>query len=143
MKALTVHPLYAELITSGVKTIECRTWKTEYRGDILITSNQKKMLDTIPGHALAIAELYDIHAMSEADAQAAFMKPQDCTPDKYAWMLRNVRLIEPIAVKGHLSLWNFDEDEKIKVIMTVDELFSLPQDEFDAICNKYWEHFYV
>lgn len=143
MKALTVSPEYAELITNGVKTIECRTWKTDYRGDILITSSAKKKAGTIPSHALCIAELYDVRPMKKDDADAACMKQSECTADKYSWMLRNVRLIEPIPVKGKLSLWNFEEEDKIKVIMTVLELFSLPNDEYNATCEKYWTELYV
>lgn len=143
MRALTIHPAFVELITMGIKTIECRTWKTDYRGDILITSSSKKLHDTIPGHALCIVELYDIKPMKKTDAEAACMKRCDCTSEKYSWFIRNVRLIEPFPVKGKLSLWNFTEDEKIKVIMTPQELVELPNDEYNAICYRYWEHLYV
>lgn len=39
MKAITVHQPYATLICSGVKSIENRSWSTEYRGRILIHSS--------------------------------------------------------------------------------------------------------
>ena len=41
MKALSVHPVFAMKIFSKEKTIELRTWKTDYRGDLLICSTQK------------------------------------------------------------------------------------------------------
>lgn len=143
MKALTIHPFFAELMTLGKKTIECRTWKTDYRGDILITSSAKKYKDTIPGHALLIAELYDVRRMHREDADAACMQRVDCSPDKFAWCLRNLRLIEPFAVKGKLSLWNFDDESKIKVIMSVDEFANLPEDKYGELCDRYWEDLYV
>lgn len=143
MKALTIRPEFVELITNGLKTIECRTWSTDYRGDILITSSAKKSHGTIPGHALCIAEIYDVRKMKRDDADAACMKKSDCTSDKFSWLLRNVRLIEPLPVKGKLSLWNFTDDDKIKVIMTVKELFDLPNEEYNKMCDRYWEHLYV
>lgn len=146
MKALTIHPMYVEAMSIGAKTIECRTWKTDYRGDILITASAKKMHDTIPSHALLVAELYDIRKMRKDDAKAAFMLPHDVSYDQFAWCLRNFRLIEPIPVKGKLSLWNFDEDEKIKEIMTVDELLDLMDnnpDEYLDVFNRYWRDIYV
>lgn len=146
MKALTINPFYVELITYGIKTIECRTWKTDYRGDILITSSAKKIHDTIPGHALAVAELYDIRRMCKDDAVSACMKPQDCTPDKYSWFLRNVRLIEPFAVNGKLSLWTYPDDSNIHTIITVDDLLKLQEsdsEKYDAMCDHYWDSLYV
>lgn len=143
MKALTVKPEFAELISSGIKTIECRTWKTDYRGDILITSSSKIRHGTIPGHALCVAELYDIRPMKREDADAACMHKVDCTSDKFAWCLRNIRVIEPFPVKGKLSLWTFENDDAIKVIMPVIDLYNLPNEEYNAICNKYFEPLYV
>ena len=146
MKALTIHPFFVEAMSMGAKTIEVRTWKTDYRGDILITSSAKKMHDTIPGHALLIAELYDIRHVKKSDADAAFLKKQDISLDSYAWLLRNFRLIEPFPVKGKLSLWDFEEEDKIKQIMTVDELNALMESnpaEYDTICDRYWEELYV
>lgn len=146
MKALTLHPFYLELFTLGLKTIECRTWSTDYRGDILLTGSAKKQHDTIPGHALCIAELYGIQRMRKDFADAACMYPKDCTGEKFAWLMRNIRLIEPIPVKGKLAIWNFDDIEKIKIIMTVDELNALKEnnpDEYDELCNRYWEPLYM
>lgn len=60
MKALSIHPVYAGLIWAGDKTIECRSWRTDYRGDLLICSTAKKIKDTIPGHALCVVTLADI-----------------------------------------------------------------------------------
>ena len=39
MKALSIIPWYAMDILEGYKTVECRTWKTNYRGPILICSS--------------------------------------------------------------------------------------------------------
>ncbi len=35
----------------------------------------------------------------------------DYTPGRYAWMLENVRMIEPVPAKGMQRLWNWDMPE--------------------------------
>lgn len=44
MKALSVKQPWAELIASGVKTIETRTWYTSYRGPLLICSSKRPVV---------------------------------------------------------------------------------------------------
>ena len=39
MKALSVKPPYATQILMFMKTVECRSWKTDYRGDLLICAS--------------------------------------------------------------------------------------------------------
>ena len=52
MKVLTIKEPYATLIAEGLKEYEFRTWKTTYRGDILIhaaktpnNENKKRFVD--------------------------------------------------------------------------------------------------
>ena len=53
MKSLSLNPYWAHCVLCGEKTIECRTWKTDYRGDLLIcSSNIPKIEGTIAGHGL-------------------------------------------------------------------------------------------
>jgi len=40
MKTLSVHQPYATLICAGVKDVENRSWKTDYRGPLLIHASQ-------------------------------------------------------------------------------------------------------
>lgn len=116
MKALSIHPYYAMAIAEGGKSIECRTWSTDYRGDILICSTAKKLKGTIPGHALCIVELYDVVPFEKKHLKDALLQPSDYQPGAFAWKLRNNRIITPIPVKGALSLWNFDDESKIEII---------------------------
>lgn len=108
MKALSIHPYYAMAIVSGQKSIECRTWKTEYRGDLLICSTAKKLHGTIPGHALGVVTLEDIVPFEKKHLKDALMAPADFSPGLYAWKLTYNRLIVPVPVKGKLSLWEYD-----------------------------------
>jgi hypothetical protein len=40
MKCLSLKQPYAELLVSGKKTIECRTWSTRFRGEFLIHASK-------------------------------------------------------------------------------------------------------
>lgn len=108
MKALSIHPYYAMAIVTGQKSIECRTWKTDYRGDLLICSTQKKFHGTIPGHALGVVTLQDVVPMTKKHLKDALMAPADFRPGLYAWIMTYNRLIVPQPVKGKLSLWECD-----------------------------------
>ena len=44
MKALTIKQPWSTLIVDGIKDIENRTWKTNYRGRILIHASEKEDL---------------------------------------------------------------------------------------------------
>ena len=137
LKALSIHPYYAQAIAAGEKTIEVRTWKTDYRGDILICSTAKKLHGTIPGHALCVVRLVDVVPLKRKHLQAAMLAPSDYEPGLYAWILEDNRLIEPIPLKGKLSLWNYDGP----VNFLPREIWELTEDNDpgDAWFIKYWE----
>jgi len=44
MKAITIKQPYASLIVEGIKDIENRTWKTNYRGRILIHAGKDNLI---------------------------------------------------------------------------------------------------
>ena len=108
MKALSINPVYAMQIVTGIKTVECRSWTTNYRGDILICSTAKKEKGTIPGHALGVVTLEDIVPFQKKHLKGAMM--DDFNPEDYAWILTNPRVIKPFPVKGKLSLWNCEHE---------------------------------
>lgn len=131
MKALSIKPGYALLIVAGLKTIECRSWKTNYRGDILICSTVKKEKGTIPSHALGIVTLKDVVPFKKSHFKPACMDPFDFYDDLYAWKLTNPRLIKPIPIKGKLSLWEYDGEVEVMEFATDEE-----EEEF---VEKYWD----
>lgn len=108
MKALSIHPVPAMMIFSKKKKIEIRSWKTHYRGDLLIVSTQKKSKYTIPGHALCVVTLADCFPFEKKHCDDAWMNVKDFQPGLYGWKLENVRYIRPIPLKGKLGLWNYD-----------------------------------
>lgn len=108
MKALSIHPVYAMCIVTGQKTVECRSWTTNYRGDILICSTAKKEKGTIPGHALGVVTLEDIVPFQRKHLKGAMMN--NFSPEDYAWILTNPRVIKPFPVKGKQSLWTCEHE---------------------------------
>lgn len=130
MKVLTIKQPWAQLIIEGYKKYEFRSWKTKYRGKILIhagMSLEKDMLsrfeeynlDYTMGAILGEAVLEDCILVDEKFNK----KLRDLNPvvygrsnhvEKYAWKLTNVvKYKDPIPVKGKLGLWNYEmEDEK-------------------------------
>ena len=108
MKALSIHPYYAAAIASGEKDVEVRTWKTDYRGDIVICSTRQKIKGFIPSHALCVVKLADVVPFTRSHLKRALMTASEYEPGLYAWILDDVRIIKPVPVKGKLSLWEYD-----------------------------------
>lgn len=104
MKALSVKQPWANMIASGEKTIETRTWSTDYRGDLLIVSTKLPKVEPA-GCAVAIAELVGCRPMTEKDQIEACCSIYD---GAYAWVLANVRPVNPFPVRGQLGLFEVD-----------------------------------
>jgi len=132
MKAISVRNPYAHFILCGEKTVECRSWQTDYRGDLLICSSANpKIKDTISGHALCVATLESVEPFTKEHLNAACMG--DMPEGKnYAWHLSNVRVIKPFPVKGKLNLFDV-EDDRIEIFDDVE----MPVEEAEAFVEKY------
>ena len=117
MKALSVKQPWASCIIDGGKTVECRTWKTSYRGPLLICSSkgdidfpEENGLIAPGGMALGVVELVDIARMTPADHAHADL-PEAWHADAlkgYAWHLKLLYPIKPVPVKGKLNLFTVD-----------------------------------
>lgn len=127
MKTLSIIEPYASLIRNGVKHIETRSWKTKYRGEILIHASGKNIpreyrdnadlmalvTDTLPGHILGKARLVDCIEMTEDWIATLSETERTCglySPGRYGWVLEDIEPIEPIKAKGKLGLWEYEED---------------------------------
>lgn len=65
MKALSVKNPYATRIIYKTKKYEYRTWRTKYRGKLLICSSKSPVIEgMLSGHALGIVELKDVHEIT-------------------------------------------------------------------------------
>ena len=127
MKVITIKEPYATLIAEGLKEYEFRTWKTKYRGDILIHSgktpndeNKKRFIDRNlkynEGHIIAKATITDCVEVDDKLIKELLKKDKEVYKnlavkrDKplYGFKLENVERIKPIEAKGKLSLWDYD-----------------------------------
>ena len=124
MKVLTVKEPWASLIAYGYKEYEFRSWKTNYRGKILIhagKSLEKDMskkfedynLNYSKGEIIAVADLTDCILVDEKFNEELSKKNKlvyghSNHASKYAWKLENVKLINKIEINGKLALWNYE-----------------------------------
>lgn len=126
MKVVSIKEPFASLITHGIKKIETRSWKTNYRGKILIHSSLTKQeirdsikhlvdFELIRGYILCEAELVDCIYMTEEFIED--LKKNNYTEylcgryevGRYAWVLDNIKPIKPIRAKGQLGIWNYNK----------------------------------
>lgn len=113
MLALSVRQPWASLIAWGEKTVEVRTWRTPYRGPLLIHASGPDVdagdgCIAPGGYAIAVAILVDVRPLTPADLEAACM---DEMPDGpcFAWVLADAAEVEPRPAKGKLHLWEAGE----------------------------------
>jgi len=118
IKAISLKQPWANLVTSGKKTIETRTWKTSYRGPILIVSSKKPPIEPA-GYALAIADLADCKPMVKADEKKACI---GLYSGAYSWILENIRPVTPFPVKGSQGIYDVVINELIPIVKTKNRL---------------------
>ena len=125
MKALTIKQPWAQLIIEGYKKYEFRSWKTKYRGKILIHAgmslerdmalrfkdyNMSYTMGAIIGEAtLEDCILVDKKFNEELRKIDPIVYGRSNHVETYAWKLSNVvKYDKPIVIKGQLGLWNYD-----------------------------------
>ena len=114
MKALSLRQPWANLIACGKKTIETRTWATDFRGELLIASSKKPSIDPA-GCAVAVARLVECRPMTLADERAAMC---EVYKNAVAWILRDIRPIRPFPVTGQLGLFDIPVEASALVTIT-------------------------
>ena len=105
MKALSVRQPWASLIASGKKTIELRTRKINFRGDVLICVSKHKQGTGPKGVAICIAEIIDCRPAIKDDSVNACC---EISQNEYAWILTNIRPVSHFPVKGSLGLFDVE-----------------------------------
>jgi len=134
MKCLTIIEPWASLISHNLKTIETRSWKTNYRGKILIQASRTKkksplityLMSFLPspylpyGCLIAEAELVDCLYMTESfitkikNNRNEYLMG-DYQVGRYAWILKNIKPLYPVYVSGKLGLWEYIPQEKLAI----------------------------
>lgn len=131
MKVITIKQPFATLIAEGLKEYEFRTWKTKYRGEILIHAgkgiDKKAMvkykhlnLEYPSGCIIARATITDCVYIDDKMREVLNKKNpvvyssiiQHKEWEGYGFQLENVEKIKPIPVNGKLSLWDYDYSKK-------------------------------
>jgi ASCH domain len=103
MKALSVREPWASLIASGKKTIETRSWRTNYRGEILICGSARPEGPSA-GMAVCTARIVACCPMTEQDERHACC---DIYRGAWSWFLADIRpLKRPFGVKGRLGFYD-------------------------------------
>ena len=147
MRALTVRQPWANLLCEGVKTVEVRSWPTEYRGELLITAarvpdnvfwndtedNIKRLLHA--GCIIGVVELFDCRPMTTDDEEDAL-----CTHKRgdWAWHVKPKRWCRPDKVTGQLKLFDVPDDKIVLLQESqVDEwIFDYPYPQGDKKWNS-------
>ena len=124
MKVLTLKQPWATLVAEGIKKYEFRSWKTKYRGKLLIHAGagvdkkelkrfEKLNLDYPSKRIIAEVELEDCLELDNelnnkiiAENNIAYGSKKR---EGYAWKLTNIKKIESKEIiNGKLGLWNID-----------------------------------
>ena len=125
MKTLSVRQPWADLIVKGIKDIENRTWKTNFRGRVYIHAPAKIDDRGIP-QCLTPQQILKIDNLDYMIKEGFLCRAiigsviiYDCVknhnsiwaePDVWNWVLKNpIRFDFPITgVNGSLSIWDYN-----------------------------------
>jgi len=129
MKCLSVSQPFADLIVKGKKTVELRSWNTNFRGEFLIHAPSKirkedckrlKLSSKLPaGAIIGKAEIYDVKKYSskvevKKDAKKHFAS-KNYYDRKYGFCLRNAKEFRVlIPYKGKLGFFDVNLKPKLK-----------------------------
>lgn len=137
MKAITVLQPWAWLLATGKKRCETRSWKTNYRGEILIHAGKQNLtlcmkretifearymkqtgvfdIDLATGAIIGKADLVNCVRIDEAIHRLVREQhiEEDAfgnfSPGRYAWVMENPVLFDtPIPARGRQGLWNWE-----------------------------------
>lgn len=117
MKALAVKQPWASLIADGTKSMEVRSWRTNYRGPLVIVASSRaearsrtperwlEERDTAPcGVALCVVDVVDcIEGKALHAARTGGIDPTG----HFCWVFANPRPVRPVKARGQLGLWNW------------------------------------
>jgi len=132
MKTLTLWQPWASLIAVWAKTIETRSWKTSYRGQLAIHAAARPVGDmphethkaalrilhdfsTLPlGAIVAVCELVECVPVEDVWLELKDMDDEqwfgDYSAGRFAWILSDIKAFDkPVRVKGAQGLWNWAE----------------------------------
>ena len=121
-KCLSLKQPYAQLLVTGRKTIELRTWNTKFRGEFLVHASKKidvkacerNKIDPnsiVTGAIIGKATVYDVKSYENRESLIRDRKKhladvKDIDPG-YGFMIKNAqRFRKPIITPGKLGFFN-------------------------------------
>ncbi|SFT82634.1 ASCH domain-containing protein [Paraburkholderia aspalathi] len=121
--ALSIRQPWAELIVSGRKTIEVRTWTTDYRGAVFIHASKSVAEEFVPlfpdviptylGGLIGIVNVVSVESFSQATwsrLRPGHLVPGPMPKGAFGWKLEKAkRLVHPLPVRGQLGLFPLSE----------------------------------
>ncbi len=126
LKVLTLRQPWATLVAEGIKKYEFRSWKTNYRGKVLIHAgagvDKKDMerfkelnLEFPSKKIIAEVEIEDCLELDDKLNNEIIAENNIAYGSKvrsgYAWKLKNVKKIKSDKIiNGKLGLWNIDSN---------------------------------
>ena len=135
MKVLSLTEPFATLIKEKKKKVETRSWKTNYRGTLYIHASQTKcsskdlhnrelmaLIDNKNlnfGYIICKCNLVDCVYMTKEYVENVKKNNHqeyicgDYRIGRYAWILEDIEVINPIKVKGQLNLWNYYTEQEV------------------------------
>lgn len=120
MRCLSIRQPWAGLIASGRKSLELRSWTTDYRGPLVVLAGSRPWQGD-HGHeigplgvALCVTELVGVRPLVATDAERACITPAQAvewaSKEWFAWELRDAHPVTRRPVKGRLGLYRADAD---------------------------------
>lgn len=127
MKVLTLKQPWASLVANGYKIYEFRSWKTNYRGEILIHAGcgvDKEWLEKVKDYGIDFPKkkilckvvLEDCIEIDDKLNKEILKLDKNVYGEKirdgYAWKLGKVTKLDiDEEVNGQLGIWNYDVDK--------------------------------
>ena len=129
MKVISIRQPWASLIINGYKQYEFRSWRTSFRGPVLIhasgTIEKEKLkrfeslnLDYPTGKIIGQVTITDCIKMEKVFEDSLIEKNElvyGASPNRtgYAFKLEEIKKLKsPIIAKGRLSFWTYDGEIK-------------------------------
>lgn len=151
MKALTLNQPWASLVVIGAKSIETRSWRTSYRGPLLIHAGRRWTADEQAsyrdavlvlemagwrrppaeflapgvhlGCVMALCRLADCRPMPTPPPEGLDRHFGTYGPGRFGWILEDVRpLPTPVPWPGERRLWDVPEKLADLVVSQVGEV---------------------
>jgi activating signal cointegrator 1 len=121
-RALSIKMPWLELILSGKKDIEVRTWTTKYRGPVWLHAGKSvdksqasrwDFKDLPTGAYLGqsnLADVIEFDAKSWESLRSRHLNEGDFQPGLYGWVFKDSKRIKPYPAPGKLGLYKLSPE---------------------------------